>query len=101
MKKTKIIIGIVAILVAISAGFLLRSKMISNVPFESPAVISPTSTLPFSLKVKSASAKQLISSENLELKPLQVSPIIPPYSLPLDISKIQNIQRVSEYLNLS
>jgi len=101
MKKTKIIIGIVAILVAISAGFLLRSKMISNVPFESPAVISSTSTLPFSLKVKSATAKQLISSENLELKPLQVSPIIPPYSLPLDISKIQNTQRVSEHLNLS
>ena len=101
MKKTKIIIGILAILVAISAGFLLRSKMISNVPFESPAIISPTSTLPFSLKVKSTSAKQLISSEDLELKPLQVSPIVPPYSLPLDISKIQNIQRVSEYLNLS
>lgn len=101
MKKTKIIIGILAILVAISAGFLLRSKMISNVPLESPAVISPTSTLPFSLEVKSASAKQLISSENLELKPLQVNPRIPPYSLPLDISKIQNTQRVSEYLNLS
>jgi len=75
--------------------------MISNVHFESPAVISSTSTLPFSLKVKSATAKQLISSENLELKPLQVSPIIPPYSLPLDISKIQNTQRVSEHLNLS
>ncbi len=101
MKKTKIIIGILVILVVISVGFFLRSRTTSNIPLKFPAVSSSTSTLPFSLKAKSVAAKQLISAEDLELQPFQVVPNVPPYTLPLDISKIQNTQRASEYLNLS
>jgi len=50
-------------------------------------------------KTALAQEKLLIQAKDIILKPIQINPQIPSYSLPLTLSQIDNFNRVSQYIN--
>ena len=50
-------------------------------------------------KTAFAQEKLLIQAKDIILKPIQITPQVPSYSLPLETSQINNFKRVSQYIN--
>lgn len=102
MNKTKIIIGVLVVSLLTAGGVLIfRSGVVSRKLLPSPPTTLSTIFPSLKNETRIVRAKQLIKPKDIIYQPIDIKPSIPSYSLPLDISRIQNYQRVAEKLTLS
>ena len=96
-KKIIFLLSILIMLISVSLFFFYSEKKETKTEKETE-VKEEQPLLKAIFKSAFAQEKLLIQPKDIVLNPVKITPQVPPYSLPLELSQIDNFKRVSQYI---